>query len=259
MKSKLIKAVIANQTKIPYICLNENNEYIGWTADFRYKLPNDENMKLDLSIDKDLFLLFVLASAWSRSGYWEDATFFAGYLKYKGMNDYKVWCDKEKSKSLIHKINQDKDEFVKNCTGIKPRKKVSFRKDYYPSVEKIAANWCEIKEKLETSHIENNYMIFINYISELKGLGAGEKRMVIKIPLILRELRCQKIYDNIPGELCCVPDKRVKVSSREIGIKIPHVNSLKSLLKASKIIYDNFGDLYDIPLFAYDDIKEDIG
>lgn len=258
MKDKLIKAVIANKTKIPYICLNENNEYVGWTADFRYKLPNGENMKLDLNIDEDLFLLFVLASAWSRSGYWENATFFAGYLKYKGMNDYKIWCDKEKLSTSVDIINKEKDEFVKGCTGIKPRKKVSFRKDYYSSVETIAINWLEIKQKLLTSHIENNYRIFIDYISELKGLGAGEKKMVIKIPLILRELRCQKIYYNIPGELCCVPDQRVKIASREIGIKIPYINSIDSLLKASKIIYDNFGDLYDIPLFAYEDIKEDI-
>lgn len=258
MKSKLIKAVIANQTKIPYICLNENNEYTGWTSNFRYSLPNGENMKLDLNTDEDLFLLFVLASAWSRSGYWEDATFFAGYLKYKGMNDYTIWCDKEKSRVLVDKIKQDKDKFVKACAGINPRKKVSFRKDYYPSVEIIAENWCEIKQKLETSHLENNYRVFIDYISKLKGLGAGEKRMVIKIPLILRELRCQKIYDNIPGELCCVPDKRVKDSSKEIGIKLPHVSSIESLFKASKIIYENFGDLYDIPLFAYEDVKEDI-
>lgn len=82
--------------------------------------------------------------------------------------------------------------------------------------------------------------------------------MRIKIPLILRELRCQSVFSNIPGELCCVPDERVKVTSKELGITIPNVTSINSLLKASKVIYDNFGDLYDIPLFAYEDIKDDI-
>lgn len=91
-----------------------------------------------------------------------------------------------------------------------------------------------------------------------EGLGAGKNKMRIRIPLILRELRCQKIYNNIPGEICCVPDVRVKISSKEIGIMLPHISSIDNLLKASKIIYDNFGDLYDIPLFAYEDVKKDI-
>jgi len=89
-------------------------------------------------------------------------------------------------------------------------------------------------------------MIFINYISLLNGLGSGQKKMRIKIPLILRELRCQGIYSNIPGEFCCVPDERVKVSAKVFGLKVPHVNSIDSLFKASAVIYKHFGDLYDI-------------
>ena len=76
--------------------------------------------------------------------------------------------------------------------------------------------------------------------------------MRIKIPLILRELRCQRIYDNIPGKFCCVPDERVKAASKEIGIKMPTINSLDNLFKASEVIYNHFGDLYDIPLFSYE-------
>lgn len=216
MIDKLIKALIANKEKIWYLCLNENGEYSGLTSDFSYKLPNGENMKLDLNIDGDLFLLFVLASAWSRQGYWEDAILFAGYLKYEDMNDYKIWIDKEKLSALVDKINKEKDKFVEGCIGINTRKKVSFRKDYYSSIEIIARNWFEIKQKLLTSHTENNYRIFIDYISELKGLGSGENKMVIKILLILRELRCQKIYNNIPGELCCVPDRRVRDAAKKL-------------------------------------------
>lgn len=135
---------------------------------------------------------------------------------------------------------------------------MSFRRDYIESVVVITQNWNKIKSKLEASHKENDYGIFIDYISDLEGLGAGKNKMRIKIPLILRELRCQKIYDNIPDELCCVPDERVKRAAKEIGLSIPTINSLESLFKASKIIYDNFGNLYDIPLFAYEDVRKDL-
>ena len=256
MKSKLIRAVIENKIKIPYICLNETHEYIGWTADFRFKLPNGENMKLDLNLDKDLFLLFVLASAWSKTGPWENATFFAGYLKYKAMDDYRLWCGKDEVTILINKIKYDVEAFVKLCQGINPRKKVSFRKDFYNSVSIIANEWDVIKNKLEQSEEKADYTIFINYISEIKGLGTGTNKMKIKIPLILRELRCQSKYSNIPGKLCCVPDARVIKAAKVFNIKLPSINSIKSIFKASNIIYENFGELYDIPLFAYEDLKE---
>ena len=39
-----------------------------------------------------------------------------------------------------------------------------------------------------------------------------------------------------------------KTFSLEIGIIIPNINSLKGLFKASKNIYDDIYDLYDISL-----------
>jgi hypothetical protein len=258
MKQKLIDAVIKNKGRLSYVNLDEKNAYRGWTADFNIKVADKNNMNLDLNEETDLFLLFVLASSWSKTGPWENAAFFTTYLKANQKDNIKLWLDDNFVNDEISKSGQNANCTVRLCSGVIPRKKVSFRKDYYSSIAVIARNWAEIKSKLEVSTKENNYRIFINYISELEGLGAGQNKMRIKIPLILRELRCQKVYDNIPGELCCVPDERVKVSSKEIGIPLPHINSMDSLLKASKIIYDNFGDLYDIPLFAYEDIKEDI-
>lgn len=258
LKDKLINAVIRNRHKLAYINLNEKNEYRGWTYDFNIKLVDGNNMRLDLSKEEDLFLLFVLASSWSKTGQWENAAYFTTYLKLSQRDRPELWFDKEFVKTEMKNSEQNAISIVKMCKGVEPRKKVSFRQDYYPSVVIIVENWDDIKSKLECSSKENNYRIFIDYISNLEGLGAGKNKMRIKIPLILRELRCQKIYDNIPGELCCVPDERVKLSSKEIGILLPHINSLDSLLNASKIIYDNFGDLYDIPLFAYEDVKEDM-
>ena len=258
MKDKLINALIKNKEKLSYININKDNKYEGWVYNFNIILANNENMRLDLSKENDLFLLFVLASSWSKTGPWENAAFFTTYLKMNNKDKFDLWLDKNFINKEIEERENNCKVTVEQCRGIIPRKKVSFRKDYYASVSIIANNWENIKNSLLKSNENNDFNIFIDYISQLEGLGSGKNKMRIKIPLILRELRCQGVYNNIPGYLCCVPDERVKISSKEVGITIPNVTSLNSLLKASKIIYDNFGDLYDIPLFAYDDIKEDI-
>ena len=258
MKDKLIKAVIKNKEKLSYINIGKDNKYEGWTSNFNIKLPNNEKMKLDLNEEYDLFLLFVLASSWSKTGPWENAAFFTTYLKLNNKDKIDLWLNNDFINKEIEKREENSKLIVEQCSGLIPRKKVSFRKDYYSSVSIIANNWKSIKNSLLKSNENNDFNIFIDYISKLEGLGSGKNKMRIKIPLILRELRCQSVFSSIPGELCCVPDERVKVTSKELGITIPNVTSINSLLKASKVIYDNFGDLYDIPLFAYEDIKDDI-
>lgn len=258
MKDKLIDAVIRNRDKLFYVNLNEKNEYLGWTYNFNIIMPNEEHMSLDLSKEDDLFLLFVLASCSSKTGPWENAAFFTAYLKLFKKDKFELWLDKNFLFNEIARSKESARDIVNLCNGVIPRKQVNFRSDYYSSVMILAKNWKEIKEKLEISNKENNYSIFINYMSQLDGIGRGRNKMKIKIPLILRELRCQKIYNNIPGELCCSLDDRGKVPLRQLGIKVPNINSVDTLLEASKVIYDNFGDLYDIPLFAYEDVRDDL-
>ena len=212
-------------------------------------------MSLDLYKEEDLFLLFVLASAWSRTGQWENAAFFTTYLKIKEKYHLDQWRDEVFVNCEMTEKDKNAVWIVSECSGVVPRKKVCFRKDLYASVVVIAKNWNMIKEKLELAECLKDYSLFIDYLASLDGLGTGQKRMRIKIPLILRELRCQGIYPDIPGELCCVPDERVKAASKELGIELPTINSIDSLFKASAIIYQQFGDLYDIPLFAYEDLK----
>lgn len=255
MRDRLIEAVIEHRDKFAYINLDENNNYRGWVSDFNIIVDSNRRMRLDLSVEEDLFLLFVLASAWSKTGPWENAAFFTTYLKESKKNKIELWLDDNFLQQEICSRDVNAMNIANRCNGVTVRKKVSFRRDYYNSIKVLAENWSNIKAKLKMASEQNDFMIFINYLSTIEGLGAGKNKMRIKIPLILRELRCQGIYDNIPGELCCVPDERVKVSAVKIGIKLPHINSMKSLLKASKIIYDNFGDLYDIPLFAYEDLE----
>lgn len=120
----------------------------------------------------------------------------------------------------------------------------------------MAAHWDEIKLVLKKAEQQNDYVIFIEYMRNLKGLGANDNKMNIKILLILRELRCQNICKNIPGELCCVPDKRVENACKELGIRLPRLTSTRGLIKASSHLYHYFGDLYDIPTFGYEDLMK---
>ena len=249
--------VIENKNIIPYINLNENNTYKGWVSDFHISFDNEEDMRLDLSQNNDLFLLFVLAIAWSRSGQWENAAYFVAYLKYHGYSEPQEWKNKKFVKDLSEKRHEEAVRVYEYCSSKNlERKKISFRADIYESINILACRWEDIINKLNEANEDNDYESFVYYMYSIEGLGFGRKRMLIKIVLILRELRCQKIYHNIPGYLCCVPDKRVKTTCKKMGINIPIVKDAKSLINASAILYKYFGDLYDIPAFAYDDIMD---
>ena len=254
----LIQIVISKKNNISYINLDNQNKYAGWTQDFKLTLPNGDKMSLNLKADSDLFLLFVLASSWSKTGQWENAANFISYLKLEKKYNINYWLDDNNIREEINSRKIKASKVERLCKGMTPRKKISFRKDYYPSIKVLAINWDNLILSLEKSVIENNFNIFINTIYAINGLGSNNNKMRIKIPLILRELKCQNVYDNIPGEYCCVPDERVYIACRKLGIVIPKVTNLKSLLKASKIIYKYFGDLYDIPLFALQDLKEEL-
>jgi hypothetical protein len=258
MVQALIRTVIENRGRISYINLAEDNSYLGWVKDFSIRLPQGEMMQLDLTRETDLFLLFVLATAWSKTGQWENAAFFTTYLKMNQKWEVAEWSTQQFVDNEITAKATSMRSTVDACTGVIPRKEVSFRTDFYQSVNILANNWEKIKDSLSNADEKNDYMPFVEYLSNLSGLGAGERKMRIKVPLILRELRCQKIYNNIPGALCCVPDQRVIDSAKEIKFKLPATTNMKGILKASEAIYEAFGDLYDIPLFAYPDLKGQI-
>lgn len=245
MLDKLRKLTINNELDLSYINLDEKGCYKGWVCDFRLKhKPTNQQLGLDLSKEDDLFLLFVLASSWSKTGPWENALFFTSYLK--------VNYDISKVLSRETKIIPDKYEFVEeDYIGIKARKTVSFRKDFYDSVEVLIDNWDDIKKVLQISEKVSNWKVFIEYISHLNGLGTGNNNMKIKIPFVLRELRCQKTFSNIDGKYCCVADERVRVAYKSMKRKLP-----LDYLEASSKIYKDFGDLYDIPPFAHKDFEE---
>lgn len=256
---KLINIVRKNEKNLPYINLDRNGNYSGWISDFHIVNKHTHiPMRLDLSLENDLFVLFALASCWSRTGQWENSACFAVYLKMAHKDYVQYWKDStviEQEKCLRH----DSVKLVsKNYAMAKSGSKIAFRSDFYDSMKVLADSWCGILDSLERSEITNDYHIFISHISNIPGLGARSNKMKIKIPLLLREMRIQNVYKNIPGKWCCVPDSRVREAaiSDLFNISLPINATMQSVLKSSEIIYNLFGDLYDIPLFAYDDLKE---
>lgn len=252
---ELINNFLIFKNELPYANIGEKNKYKGWVNNFNLSTRSGQTIKLDLKKDNDLFLLFVLAIVWSRTGQWENSAFFVSYLIINEKDNVSYWL--EDNNITLEKNNRIQSAKItsKSLTGHIPRKRISFRKDIFNSIFLLATKWDEIKVILQKSEEQKDFKIFMTYMRDIKGFGVGDRKMLIKIPLILRELRCQNIYNNISGELCCVPDARVFDAGKELNIKIPRTGNLENLILSSTKIYKLFGDLYDIPLFAYNDLK----
>lgn len=253
--NELIEKFLKHKNSLPYANIGLENEYLGWVEDFHLIDHNNNKLKLDLNDNNDLFLLFVLAVVWSRTGPWENSAYFVSYLKINKKDTIDFWTNKSNIEKEEENREQSAIKISDQLKGINPRKKISFRKDIFFSIHLLAKNWSQILDKLDESEKANNFEIFMEFIRSINGLGVGQKKILIKIPLILRELRCQKIYSNISGELCCVPDARVNEAGKSLNIKIPVTSNLDNLKKSSAKIFRLFGNLYDLPLFAYEDLK----
>jgi len=254
---KLTEKLLSRKSELQYLNIGKSNEYLGWVNDFKLKDSKNNNIKLDLKKDNDLFLLFILAIVWSRTGIWENSAFFVSYLNTKGKDNVEFWLNEFNFKiEEEHRLSNAEIISKELTSHTPPRKKISFRKDIFKSINILSQNWQSILDKLETSEKLQDFTIFMKYIRSIEGLGVGNKRILIKISLILRELRCQNRYKNIPGELCCVVDDRVFQAGKLSGIHLYKPTDLESLMESSAKIYKLFGDLYDLPLFAAQDLNE---
>jgi hypothetical protein len=246
---KLKRFVIANKAKpaFPYINLTDDNRYAGWV---NASGSNGDNLWLKLNLKKewDQFCLFALASAWSRTGPWENAVYFVKIIRknFSNVKDIDCVALRKHGDSYVEK------HWKELIAEGKTRKKLAFRDDLCPSIKVLCKNWNGIKQQLDKSGKSGDWEGFVRYMRGIKGLGSGERSMNMKIALVLRELRCQNVYSNIPGDLCCVPDERVREAYKMIG-SLPGGSPL--YISASRKIYKDFGDLYDIPAFAYDDMQ----
>ena len=175
-------------------------------------------------------------------------------MKDSDLTDVKEWRKDSFVHGQLFSLKKNALKARESFQGINPRKAISFRKDVFRSIQILAVNWKELNVRLDEAAKTGDFYAFAFYLRSIKGLGTRKNRMLIKIPLVLRELRCSGFYPNIPGELCCIPDKRVEEAANELGFSLPRNTSLENVFRSSKIIFSLFGDYYDIPLFAYEDI-----
>ncbi len=263
---QFLEASISNPIVQKYVNgrLDEEGRYKGWVAPtFNLHQPT---LELNLSLENDRFLLYCLASAWSATGPWENAATLIYAIKNScyECSSPEAWISNDRlAKSQItvsSAFKYHKDVFT-------PRKTTAIRKDIFPAFQRIACKWGEINSLMSHAANSSNWEKFVYALRDVEGLApglSGNKKLLIKIPLILRELRCQRIFENIPGELCCVPDARVIEVIKVIQLNPQYDNSCGlrayrpsdagALISSSKAIYRIFGDLYDLPLFAAQDI-----
>ena len=272
--STLMSIFKTHITSLPYANPTPGNvSYGGWVSDLKTydQTKGKRKLSLDLTKENDLFLLFVLASCWSRTSKYEQSVYFTVYLKEEGKDSPSYWTlsnfirEKGNCASIRRYIQNNYYKF----TG----RAITINENYFDSAYGIAKYWNGIKDKL--SDVENgkaswkDFMIHMNGLSglavgcgfdkhgNLRLPGGNDKKMCIKIPLILRELRIQGVSTTIPGEYCCVPDARVCDTAKHaiIGLKgLDKHYTIDDLITASTKIYNEFNVWYDIPLFAYDDL-----
>lgn len=247
-KTKLIEWVkeqIGARNGLPaYLRVNAEGQYVGWVSNLAIELPTDEGeMKssLDLKQEKDLFILFALAGAWAHVGSWKNGAYFAAYLLNTNW-EIDDWRD-------IHFCNEQISQAKKWLINVADKvneRGLFLRRDLGDANWRLALAWNDIKENLKIAGDDGNWDNFIRYLRTLKIVNCGKKAMNAKAILILRELRCQGIYPNIPGRLCCVADRRVCGFYFQFWKEtLPN-----DKVKASERIYEDWGDLYDMPAFA---------
>ena len=268
----LFRAVDENAGKLPYLNLKTEGDvvsYGGWVSDFRvYKRADKEHTaptRLDLFPDRGLFLLFLLASCWSRTGPFENGVSFTLYVKDNWQDFARITEDFiEREKARRERAAREVLSVYEDIS----RKEVAFREDFYDGARILAQNWEQIKNSLLLSEKSRDYTLFIRVMRSIDGLGSGEKAMRIKIPLILRELRIAGRYADIPKEWCSVPDGRVLKACKKLDISFRFPDAMgrmprraravdadmRQVLKKSQMIHSVFGELYDIALFAHKDL-----
>jgi hypothetical protein len=151
-------------------------------SDFQIPLLDGRSLNLDLREEQDLFLLFVLAVVWSRTGPWENAVYFVAWMKLSHKNAPALWTDDAFVEMERSSCKDSMIQTLGQCLDPETRKQVSFRKDVYGSVGVLAQNWHGIKREIDVMITTREYVAFFDYMRSLKGLGTGEKKHADKDP-----------------------------------------------------------------------------
>lgn len=242
-----------------------STNYDGWFNAFPFKLnkEDDANFNLDFGTDKGMLALIFLATMWNMRSYsWENAIGVIGVLYKRDLLNVNDWC----SRDFINSLDKESLEDEMNNFDLMNRKSLYIkpgRLGVFERLHKIASEYDYLKEILKIDDIlmgnkpklDSNVFHKMNN-DRLKMINDKSEKMLllkVKIPLILRELKCAGKID-VDDNLCCVPDSRVKKMMTIIGYKYDTSSGINSIIKNSKIINQYFKSYYDLPLFDfYDD------
>lgn len=253
--------------------LDPTGSYKGWVSDFGYTLVDGRSFSLDLSDSRQWWPLLLLAVGWSYSGQWENSAAFLGVLAELDFLDYSKWqpgtqdhIDQRLAQAKAH-LEQRLATLDRAATfpfewlpGRTPpsRKRVFFPSSWRYGMRRAVEIWPQVSRLLsETCDGSISGADFFQammedpYLAGLSGISGREnRRMIVKLPFLLRELRAQGA-EGIEGAYCSIPDQRVKDMRQTLGLPNGALTSCYGLSRATRRLWEDFGDLYDLPLFAF--------
>lgn len=261
---KIISKLIINET------YPNSNGYKGWFEEYPIKFDkeDEENFNLDFSKEKDIIALIFLATAWNVPHYrWENAVGLVAVLYKEDLLDIGEWSSQNVIDAFDRNyLAQEMNNLGSECLGCRGNLYIKGGKDgVFERLHIVAKEYNLLKETLQIDEILNgkippilDHSIFPKFDDPRLTIEVNWKdnRTVkkpilrVKVPLILRELKCYKRVD-VSGEYCCVPDTKVKQVMKTIGYKPRLDYSYSSVIHNSKIIYKYFGLHYDLPLFDF--------
>lgn len=250
-----------------------SNGYKGWFKEYPIKFgkEDEENFNFDFSKEKDIIALIFLATAWNVPNYrWENAVGLVAVLYKKNLLE-KIdnWNSQKEIESLDkNDLVREMNNFRSTFLGDRGNLYIKSGKDgVFERLRIVAKEYNFLKETLQIDNIlegkippKLDHNIFPRFDNPRLMIEVKRKNnkiakspiLRVKVPLILRELKCQNRID-ISGEYCCVPDTKVKQMMKTIGYNPSLDCDYSSVIYNSKIIYKYFGLHYDLPLFDFFD------
>ncbi len=241
--------------------------YGGWFKAFpvRFNKQTDEPFQFDFKNEKDIVALIFLATLWNIDRYkWENAVGLVGVLYNENMLNIKEWS----SRSFIDKLDKKLVENQMNNLDLDKRNRLFIKNGADGVFERLYIissaydylyNILKIEDILKGNKPQIDRTIFNKFDNEKlkidsKGRNGKIKKLLlkVKIPLILRELKCAGAIE-IDDKYCCVPDTRVREIMAIIGYPQKDNLYINSVIKNSEIISKYFGTYYDLPLFDFYD------
>jgi hypothetical protein len=251
----------------------KSRNYGGWFNAFpiKFNKKNNEFFQFNFKDEKDIIALIFLATVWNMQNYkWENAVGLIGVLHNRNLLSINEWSSRsfinnlnknelENEMNDLDNMNDDLDLSKRGRLYIKSGKdgvferlhKISCEYDYLKTILKI-------DEILKGNRPQIDSTIFHEMDNERLKYDANGRNNIkikkpllrVKVPLILRELKCSDAI-VVDDKYCCVPDSRVRKIMSIIGYPQEMGVDSNSVIRNSEIISKYFGNYYDLPLFDF--------